>query len=92
MKVKIIHVCLPEEATDCYFPVSAEQFGNSDIYRILDEAPEDPVWEFGKDDIVRCHPKRLQGGFEPFREESVAFEKVSNKDLYDLFGTRYKQG
>ena len=73
MKIETIHVYLPEEAVDCWFPVRAEHI-RDDLYRILDDAPEDPVWEFGKGDIVRCRIQKLGAGVT-FGDCLVAFEK-----------------
>lgn len=56
-----IHVYLPEEAVDCWFPVQAEHVAD-DVYRILDNAPDDPVWEFGRGDLVRCRVQKLVEG------------------------------
>jgi hypothetical protein len=70
-----IHVYLPDEGTDCWFPCRAEHLGG-DLYRVLDEAPEDPVWEFNKGDVVRCRMQRLAEG-TTYRDELVAFEKAS---------------
>ena len=72
MTVCIIHVRLPEEATDCYFPVQADHLGG-DRYRILDEAPDDPVWEFGRGDVVRCHYRKLAQQVT-FTDKLVAYE------------------
>jgi glutamate mutase epsilon subunit len=68
MKIETIHVYLPEEAVDCWFPVRAEHI-RDDLYRILD-----PVWEFGKGDIVRCRIQKLGAGVT-FEDCLVAFEK-----------------
>jgi hypothetical protein len=42
MKINTIYVYLPKEAVDCWYPARAEYLGG-DRYRILDEAPIDPV-------------------------------------------------
>jgi hypothetical protein len=70
-----VHICLPEEAVDCWYPVQAEHLGG-DRYRILDEPAEDPVLEFHKGDVVRCRLKKL-GTDVTFTDELVAYE-ISN--------------
>jgi hypothetical protein len=70
-----IHVYLPEEAVDCWFPVQAERVVD-DVFRILDEAPADPVWEFGKGDLVRCRVQKLVEGGVRVHEGLVAFERA----------------
>jgi hypothetical protein len=70
-----VFIYLPEEAVDCWCPAKARRI-ESDIYIILDDAPKDPVWEFGRGDIVRCRHQPLRKGDEPTRNELVAFEKV----------------
>jgi hypothetical protein len=75
MSITTIHVYLPEEAVDCWYPVRAEHLGD-DRYRILSEPPEDPVLEFGKDAIVRCKLQKLGAGIG-FTDQLVAFE-ISN--------------
>jgi hypothetical protein len=75
MKIETIHVYLPEEAVDCWCPVRAEHLGG-DRYRILDEAPVDPVWQFGKGDAVRCRVQKLGTGIT-FTDGLVAFELSS---------------
>ncbi len=74
MKVETIHVYLPEEAVDSWYSARAEYLGG-DRYRILDDAPADPVWEFGKGDIVRCRIQKLTKAIEP-RDVLIAFERV----------------
>jgi hypothetical protein len=69
-----IHVYLPEERVDCWFPVHAEHLGG-DRYCILDEAPDDPVWEFRKGDIVRCRFQKLEAGVT-FEDKLVAYERA----------------
>jgi len=51
---------------------SAEDLGDN-RYKILDEAPDDPVWEFGKGDVVRCRIQKL-GKSTTFHDALVAFE------------------
>src|SRR5262245_27540691 len=51
MTAVTIHVYLPEEAVDCWYPVQAEHLGG-DRYRILEEPENDPVLEFHKGEIV----------------------------------------
>ena len=73
--IHTIFIRLPEEATDCYFPARAEHL-RDDRYRILDEAPADPVWKFGRGDVVRCHIRKLAER-TTLTEELVAYE-ISN--------------
>jgi hypothetical protein len=40
-----IYVAPLDEGVDVWRPVAAEYLGN-DLYRLLDETPEDEVWEF----------------------------------------------
>ncbi|WP_217570106.1 hypothetical protein [Mesorhizobium sp. GbtcB19] len=75
MTVTTIYVYLPEEAVDCWYPAKARHLAD-DLYVILDEAPNDPVWEFVKGDIVRCKFQPLRTGVEPMVDKLVAFEKV----------------
>ena len=70
-----IHVPLPEEAVECWAPAQARHLGD-DRYLILDEAPDDPVWQFGKGDIVRCQLRKI-GPQTTFTDKLVAFE-ISN--------------
>ena len=58
MNIRTIYLYLPEEAVDCWRPCQAEHLGD-DRYRILDDAPDDEVWEFKKGDIVRCRMTKL---------------------------------
>jgi hypothetical protein len=74
MTVETIHIYLPEEAVDCWYPARAEHLGG-DRYRILDEAPADPMWEFSKGDIVRCRAQKLGPG-TAIEEPPVAFERA----------------
>ena len=67
-----IHVYLPEEAVDCWFPVQAEHVGD-DRYRILEEPDSDPVLEFHKGDVVRCRIQKLGTGIT-FADALVAYE------------------
>jgi hypothetical protein len=69
-----IYVYLSDEAVDCWFPARAEHLG-SDLYRILDEPPDDPVWEFGKGDVVRCRFQKLGSG-TTFEDKLVAYERA----------------
>jgi hypothetical protein len=75
MKVVTIYVYLPQEAVDCWVPVRAVPVISNDVFRILDEAPADPVWQFGKNDLVRCRVQKLVDGVTPV-DRLVAFEKV----------------
>jgi hypothetical protein len=52
MTIVTIHIYLPEEAVDCWYPVQAEHLGD-DRYRILEEPENDPVLEFHRGEIVR---------------------------------------
>jgi hypothetical protein len=72
-----VTVYLPEEAVDCWYPARARHLEN-DLYVIVDNAPDDPVWEFGKGDVVRCRLQALRTGAEPPHDKLVAFEKVSS--------------
>ena len=67
-----IHLYLPEEAVDTWFPVRAEYLGD-DRYRILEEPESDPVLEFHKGDVVRCRLRKLGRGIA-FQDELVAYE------------------
>ena len=75
MTTCIIHVRLPDEATDCYFPVRADHLGG-DRYLILDEAPNDPVWEFGLGDVVRCRLQKLAAQ-TTYTDQLVAYELLN---------------
>ena len=61
MKIEIVHVFLPEETVDRWFPARAEHI-RGELYRIIDDASDDPVWEFGKGDVVRCRIRKLVFG------------------------------
>jgi hypothetical protein len=76
MKTSTIHIYLLNEGVDTWYPVHAEHLGG-DRYRILEEAPEDPVWQFGKDDVVRCRIQKLGSG-TTFADALVAFERILN--------------
>ena len=67
-----IHVYLPEEAVDTWFPVQAEHLGD-DRYRILEEPESDPVLEFHKGDVVRCRLRKLGLGIT-IEDRLVAYE------------------
>jgi hypothetical protein len=69
---QIIHIPLPDEAVDCWVPARAEHL-SGDRYLILDEAPDDPVWQFGKGDIVRCRLRKIGPG-TTLTDQLVAFE------------------
>jgi hypothetical protein len=75
MTIEIIHVYLPLEAVDCWYPRRAEHL-DGDRYRIVDENPVDPICQFGKGDVVRCRPQKLTDGAKT-HEGFVAFE-ISN--------------
>jgi hypothetical protein len=75
MTIVTIHVYLPEEAVDCWYPVQAEHLGG-DRYRILEEPENDPVLEFHKGEIVRCRFHKLGEGLV-FEDKLVAYE-ISN--------------
>jgi hypothetical protein len=75
MTIETIHVYLPEEAVDCWYPRRAEYLGDG-LYRIIDENPLDPVCQFGKGDIVRCRKQKLMFGVTP-TDTLVAYE-ISN--------------
>ena len=72
MKTATIHIDLPEEAVDCWFPVQAEHLGG-DRYRILEEPQDDPVLQFHKGEVVRCRQQSLLDGVTPV-EGLVAYE------------------
>jgi hypothetical protein len=72
MRTTTIHIYLPEETVDCWFPVQAEHLGY-DRYRILDEPQSDPVLEFHKGEVVRCRLQKLGGGVT-FTDKLVAYE------------------
>jgi hypothetical protein len=73
-QIVMIHVYLPEEAVDCWYPARAEHLGG-DRYLILDEAPEDPVWQFAKGDIVRYRLQKLGTGIV-FTDKLVAYQRA----------------
>jgi hypothetical protein len=73
-RITTIHVYLPDERVDCWFPMRAEHLGGN-RYRILDDEPEDPVWEFGKGDVVRCRLQKLGSGIT-FEDKLVAYERA----------------
>jgi hypothetical protein len=74
-----IHVYLPEEAVDCWFPARAEHLGG-DLYRLIDPSPEDPVLEFHQWDVVRCRTKTFYGDAgEPNFDGLVAYERIGNR-------------
>lgn len=75
MKIGTIHAYLPEEAVDCWYPVRAEHIGD-DLDRILDEAPNDPMWEFGQGEVVRCRRQPLYGDSGRLADRLVAYAKV----------------
>ena len=77
MKIETIHVYLPEEAVDCWYPVRAESLGG-DLYRIIDPPPTDPVLEFGQGAVVRCRDKRFSGDGAPDWNGLVAYATISN--------------
>jgi hypothetical protein len=46
-----------------------------DRYRILDEAPDDEIWEFVTGDVVRCRLKKIGTGHpKEFKDTLVAHE------------------
>jgi len=58
-----IHVRLLHEGTDCSRPTQAEQLDNG-LYKVLPTPnydPEDEVWEFPPDSIVRSEIRRSEG-------------------------------
>ncbi len=72
-----IHIYLPEEAVDCWFPARAEHV-SGDVYRLIDPSPEDPVLEFKQGDLVRCRMQAFSGdGRRPNWDGLTAFEKVT---------------
>ncbi len=72
MTIVTIHIYLPEEAVDCWYPVQA----GDDRYRILEEPENDPVLEFHRGEIVRCRFQELGAGVM-VKDELVAYE-ISN--------------
>jgi hypothetical protein len=74
-KIETIHVYLPEEAVDCWVPARAEHV-RDDIYRLIDDSPEDPVLEFGKGDLVHCRMQKLDAGVRQYFDGLVAFKKA----------------
>ena len=75
VSIEIIHIYLPDEAVDTWFPVRAEHLGD-DRYRILEQVQSDARGQFGKDDIVRCRTQKLGAGIH-FEDALVAFDKIS---------------
>jgi len=75
MSVATIHVYLPEERVDSWYPVRAEHLGG-DRYRILEEPAEDPVLQFHRGDVVRCRHQKL-GKAAAIADALVAYE-ISN--------------
>ena len=59
-KTETVYVKLLEEDVDVWRPVEAEWVAG-DRYRLLDEPPDEEVWSFVKDDLVRCERRRLSG-------------------------------
>ena len=47
---------LLDEAVDVRRRVEAEHVGGGE-YRVLGQIPEDEVWEFQPDDVVRCRTR-----------------------------------
>lgn len=61
-----VYVFLPEEAVDTWRPTQAVVLGNG-LYRLLptpDYDPEDEVWEFLPETIVRIVEKKLSHGLD----------------------------
>jgi hypothetical protein len=78
MKIVTIHLYLPEEAVDCWFPARAEHL-QDDVYRLIDPPPEYPVLKFNQGDLVRCRMKTFSGeGHQPSWDGLVAYERISN--------------
>ena len=74
MKIETIYAYLLEEGADVWRPCRAEHLGG-DRYRILDEAPDDEIWEFVTGDVVRCRLKKIgTGNPKDFKDTLVAHE------------------
>jgi hypothetical protein len=74
VKIETIYVYLLEEGTDVWRPCRAEHLGG-DRYRILDEAPDDEIWEFVTGDVVRCRLKKIGTGHpKDFKDTLVAHQ------------------
>jgi hypothetical protein len=56
-----IYVALLDEGVAVWRPVAAR---TRDLYRLIDETPEDEVWEFVTGDVVRCRMRRFATGPE----------------------------
>lgn len=70
-----IYIDLPEEGSPTIRPTEAVPLGN-DLYKVLptpDYDPEDEVWQFLPDSVVRCVKKIGYRG----NEILLAVEKVS---------------
>jgi hypothetical protein len=58
-----IHVRLMQEVTDCSRPTQAQDLGNG-LFKVLptpNHDPEDEVWEFPPESIVRAEVRRSDG-------------------------------
>jgi hypothetical protein len=71
-----VHVALLGEGVRAWRPVAADHLGG-DLYRLIDETPDDEVWAFTAGDIVRCQMRRLSGDYGKLSDVLVALE-ISN--------------
>ena len=76
--IEPIYVKLLDEDIDVYRPVNAIKI-NDCIYKIIDDdqkayQEDGEVWEFKKDDIVKCSYKNLSKGADKQKPTLVASE------------------
>jgi hypothetical protein len=71
-KTKTIYIELLEEGVRCWRPVRAEH-ASGELYRILEERPEDETWPFAVGETVRCREQTFQDGSRGL----LAYEKSS---------------
>jgi hypothetical protein len=56
-----VYVSLLEEGVDVWRPVKAIRLSEN-VCRLCGPVPEDEIWQFQPDDIVRCEERWLSGG------------------------------
>jgi hypothetical protein len=70
-----VYVYMTDEGVDVWRPVDAEVV-ERDVYRLLGAVPDDEVWQFQPNELVRCETRWLSGG-----DCLVAVERVQTKQL-----------
>ena len=70
-----VYVRVVNEDVAVWRPVMAERVGG-ETYRLLDNPPDDEMWEFATGSVVRCDVRQLSGDYGKPDYVLVALERV----------------